>query len=140
VHWALGDRAMASFFRFPALKHSPHVIGYLAQRNIATFSTDIDSFDFRMKTPAQVIESVASKLNKSGKGIVLLHDFQHATADALPDLLDWLKAHDYKIVFAQSRDRLQSIAAYDRLTAKRLNPLPDVHSRPTAAVVRTVTE
>jgi hypothetical protein len=33
-------------------------LSYLAERNIATFSTDIDSFDFKMHKPEQVIDSV----------------------------------------------------------------------------------
>jgi hypothetical protein len=41
----------APFLRFPALKHPPEMVTYLGQRNIAIFSTDIDSFDFTMRTP-----------------------------------------------------------------------------------------
>ena len=33
------------------------------------------------------MKSVIAKLKKNGKGIVLMHDFQHATAEAVPDLL-----------------------------------------------------
>ena len=41
----------------------------------------MDSFDFKMRKPEQVIKSVLAKLKKHGKGIVLMHDFQHATAE-----------------------------------------------------------
>ena len=53
------------------------MLAYLGTRNIATFSTDIDSFDFKIRKPEQVIKSVMTKLKKHGKGIVLMHDFQH---------------------------------------------------------------
>ena len=43
----------------------------------------------------QVRESVMAKLKKHGKGIILMHDFQHATADAIPQILDDLKAGGY---------------------------------------------
>jgi hypothetical protein len=43
--------------------------------NIGIFSTDMDSFDFTMRRPEQVIKSVLAKLQKHGKGIVLMHDF-----------------------------------------------------------------
>ena len=43
-----------------------------------------------------------AKLKKHGKGIVLMHDFQHATAEAAPALLDQLKANGYKIVFMKA--------------------------------------
>jgi hypothetical protein len=47
----------------------------------------MDSFDFKMRKPEQVRQSVMEKLKKHGKGIVLVHDFQHATAEAAMDLL-----------------------------------------------------
>ena len=57
----------------------------------------MDSFDFKMRKPEQVRQSVMEKLKKHGKGIVLVHDFQHAIADAAMDLLNDLKAGGYKI-------------------------------------------
>jgi peptidoglycan-N-acetylglucosamine deacetylase len=70
----------------------PQLASYLGERNIAIFSTDIDSFDFKMRKPDQVVKSVMTKLEKHGKGIILMHDFQHATAEALPELIHQLKA------------------------------------------------
>src|SRR5262249_28284112 len=65
----------APFFRFPALRHPPEMVKYLGERNISMFSTDMDSFDFKMKKPEQVVASVMAKLKKNGKGILLMHDF-----------------------------------------------------------------
>jgi Polysaccharide deacetylase len=90
VRVALGQPE-ASFFRFPALRHSPELLAYLSARNIGIFSTDMDSFDFKMRKPEQVVDSVVSRLKKHGKGIVLMHDFQHPTSLALPELLVQLK-------------------------------------------------
>ena len=114
VRWAVGGPT-APFFRFPALRQPPELIEYLGKRNIAIFSTDIDSLDFRMSKPEQVVESVLAKLKIKGKGIVLLHDFQHATAGALPTLLDQLKANGYKIVQMKPRDEIRTLAKYDAL-------------------------
>ena len=97
VHMAV-DGPIAPFFRFPDLQQPPDLMTYLGTRNIATFSTDIDSFDFKMRKPEEVIKSVMTKLAKNGKGILLMHDFQHATAEAMPELLRQLKAGGYKIV------------------------------------------
>jgi peptidoglycan/xylan/chitin deacetylase (PgdA/CDA1 family) len=129
----------APFFRFPALRHPPEMVTYLGQRNIAIFSCDMDSFDFTMRKPEQVIKSVMSKLEKHGKGIVLMHDFQHATAEALPELLNQLKANGYKIVHMVPKAPLQTLAEYDEMVQKE-NKLPTVSSRPTSSVVRTITE
>src|SRR5262249_33932650 len=90
VHWAVGGPT-APYFRFPALRQPQELIDYLGKRNIAIFSADMDSFDFKMRKPEQVRQSVMDKLKKHGKGIVLVHDFQHATAEAAMDLLNDLK-------------------------------------------------
>jgi peptidoglycan/xylan/chitin deacetylase (PgdA/CDA1 family) len=60
------------------------------------FSCDLDSFDFKAAKPKQIIETVMTKVNKLRKGIILMHDFQKYTAEALPTLLGRLKAGGYK--------------------------------------------
>src|SRR4051812_38354914 len=54
VKWALGA-APAPFFRFPALQRPPEMVTSLGIRNIAMFSCDLDSFDFKARNPQQVI-------------------------------------------------------------------------------------
>jgi peptidoglycan/xylan/chitin deacetylase (PgdA/CDA1 family) len=138
VHWAVGGPT-APYFRFPALRQPQELIDYLGKRNIAIFSTDMDSFDFKMRKPEQVRQSVMEKLKKHGKGIVLVHDFQHATAEAAMDLLNDLKAGGYKIVFMQPKYSVTTIASYDETILKQLKgPMTD--TRPTSSVVRTISE
>jgi peptidoglycan/xylan/chitin deacetylase (PgdA/CDA1 family) len=137
VAWGLGHPA-SPFFRFPALRHPPEDVTYLGQRNIAIFSTDMDSLDFRIRKPDQVIASVLTKLKKNGKGIVLMHDFQRATADAAPELLKQLKANGYKIVFMKAKEPVQTIASYDEMITKEVVKLPTVTNRPTSEVVHTI--
>jgi peptidoglycan/xylan/chitin deacetylase (PgdA/CDA1 family) len=136
VHWALGG-ASAPFFRFPALSHAPEMVTYLGQRNVGIFSADMDSLDFKIRKPDQVIASVLGKLKKNGKGIVLMHDFQRATAEAAPELLRQLKANGYRVVFVKAKAPLQTIASYDDLIVKNVK-LPTLSDHPTASVVRTV--
>ena len=129
--------ATAPFFRFPSLKHPPELVTYLGERNVGIFSTDFDSFDFKMRKPDQVIQAVLTKLKKFGKGIVLMHDFQPHTAQAVPELLKELKANGYKIVHMKAKDQLKTIAAYDEAVIKE-QKLPTVSGRPTSSVVRTI--
>jgi peptidoglycan/xylan/chitin deacetylase (PgdA/CDA1 family) len=136
VAWGLGHPP-SPFFRFPALRHPPEMVTYLGQRNIAIFSTDMDSFDFKIRKPEQVISSVMAKLKKNGKGIVLMHDFQRATADASSELLKQLKAGGYKVVFMKAKAPVQTLAAYDEQVVQDLK-LPTVTNRPTSDVVRTI--
>src|SRR6266702_1263330 len=132
VRWALGAPE-APFFRFPALKHPPELVTYLGERGIGIFSTDMDSFDFKLRKPDQVIGSVLGKLKKFGKGMVLLHDFQRHTAEALPNLLAQLKSNGYRIVFMKPKEPVKTIAAYDELVLKD-QKLPTVSDRPTSSV------
>jgi peptidoglycan/xylan/chitin deacetylase (PgdA/CDA1 family) len=138
VHAVIGAQT-APFFRFPALRHPPEIVTYMGDRNIAIFSADFDSFDFKMHKPEQVIKSVMDKLAKHGKGIILMHDFQQATAHALPELLARLKAGGFKVVHLTARDSLQSLPQYDEML-KKDQKLPTVDQRPTSSVVRTISE
>ena len=70
----------APFFRFPFLRHSPETLKYLADRNVAVFSTDIDSFDFKGGKPDALVKRIMANLEKRGKGIILMHDIQPHTA------------------------------------------------------------
>jgi peptidoglycan/xylan/chitin deacetylase (PgdA/CDA1 family) len=138
VRWAVGGPT-APYFRFPALRQPQELVDYLGKRNIAIFSTDMDSFDFKMRKPEQVRQSIMAKLKKHGKGIVLMHDFQHATAEAAMDLLNDLKAGGYKVVFMKPKFAVTTIASYDEAVLKQLKgPVSD--GRPTSSVVRTISE
>jgi peptidoglycan/xylan/chitin deacetylase (PgdA/CDA1 family) len=128
---------VAPFFRFVSLKHPPELVTYLGERNIAIFSTDMDSFDFKARKSDQVVAAVMAKLKKHGKGIVLMHDFQTHTAEALPELLRQLKEGGYKVVHMRAKDTVKTIAQYDEELKKEAK-LPTVSQRPTASVVRTV--
>ncbi len=138
VSWALGTPP-SPFFRFPALQHPPEMVTYLGTRNIAIWSCDLDSFDFKASTPQKVIDTVMTKLDKLGKGIILMHDFQKHTAEALPELMKRLKAGGYKIVQVKAKAPVQTIAQYDDEVVKSLK-LPTVSSRPISSVVETISE
>ena len=138
VKWALGS-SPAPFFRFPALQHPPAMVTYLGTRNVGIFSCDLDSFDFKASKPQQVIDTVMKKLDKLGKGIILMHDFQKHTAEALPELLRKLKDSGYKVVQMKAKAPVQTIAQYDEEILKDAK-LPTVSSRPVSSVVQTISE
>jgi peptidoglycan/xylan/chitin deacetylase (PgdA/CDA1 family) len=138
VKWALGAPP-APFFRFPALQHPPEMVTYLGTRNIAMFSCDLDSFDFKARNPQQVIDVTMKKLDKLGKGIILLHDFHKHTAEALPALLRKLKAGGYKVVQMKAKAPMQTLPQYDEELMKDAK-LPTVSARPVSSVVQTISE
>ena len=139
VHLAAAGAPIAPFFRFPALQHPPRLLDYLAQRNIGIFSTDIDSRDFKMHKPEQVINSVMSQLEKRGKGIILMHDFQHSTAEAMPALLRELKARGYRVVHLVPKGTLATLPNYDQLVSQA-DKLSSNNTRPQSSVVQTIAQ
>ncbi len=139
VKMALGQ-APAPFFRFPQLQHNPAAMTYLGTRNVAMFSTDLDSFDFRSQNADQIVNTVMTKVDKLGKGIILMHDFQKLTGEALPTLLARLKAGGYKVVHMKAKTPFDTLPEYDAMMVRDTSRLPQVSSRPVSAVVQTVTD
>src|SRR6202165_942352 len=138
VKLALGATP-SPFFRFPELQHGPAAMAYLGSRNVAIFSCDLDSFDFRAKDATQIINTVMTKLEKSNKGIILMHDFQKHTAEALPMLLRRLKAGGYKVVQMKAKAPMQTLPEYDDALVKDMK-VPTASTRPVGSVVQTVSE
>jgi len=143
VKWALGTNP-SPFFRFPQLSQNPALVSYLGSRNLGIFSTDIDSFDFRKEnTPDKIVSNVMTKLDKLGKGIILMHDFQKRTGEALPTLLARLKAGGYKVVQIKAKTTFESLPEYDEAILKELK-LPAsgsaTNARPVSSVVQTVSQ
>lgn len=141
VKWALGTNP-SPFFRFPQLQHNPAIVSYFGTRNVAMFSTDIDSFDFRKgATPEKIIETVMTRLDKLGKGIILMHDFQKHTGEAMPALLARLKAGGYKVVQMKAKTTLETLPEYDEALMKDMKvPTASTTTRPISSVVQTVSQ
>jgi peptidoglycan/xylan/chitin deacetylase (PgdA/CDA1 family) len=140
VHMAAAGGPIAPFFRFPDLQQPPELMTYLGTRNIATFSTDIDTFDFKLHKPEDVIKSAMTKLAKNGKGIILMHDFQHGTAEAMPELLRQLKAGGYKIVHMVPKEPVTTLAKYDDMVRAQDKFSATNNTRPESSVVKTISE
>jgi peptidoglycan/xylan/chitin deacetylase (PgdA/CDA1 family) len=139
VHMAV-DGPIAPFFRFPDLQQPADLMTYLGTRNIAIFSTDLDTFDFKLRKPDDVVKSAMTKLAKNGKGIVLMHDFQHGTAEALPELLRQLKAGGYKIVHMVAKQPVTTVSKYDDMVRAQDKFSNANNTRPQSSVVKTISE
>ena len=94
---ASGGRG-APFFRYPGLNNSTALNDYLATRNAAIVSCDIGTDDWMRIGAEQIKKRTLARLEQHGKGIILFHDTEPATAKALPDILDELKKRGYRIV------------------------------------------
>lgn len=101
---------VAPFFRFPYLSDNKRVIAYLQTRSIATFLIDVDSVDYRDRTPDRVLRNVMNGLAKSGGGIILFHDIHANTARALPAVLEALMGGNYKVVHLVAKSPVAPVA------------------------------
>jgi len=112
VQGAMG-RPIAPFFRFPYLRDSKAATDYVAGRQFAAFSIDVDSKDYRTRDPSAVQRKVMADLARSRKGIILFHDIHYSTARALPGLLAELKAKGFKVVHVTPKAEATTLAEFD---------------------------
>jgi peptidoglycan/xylan/chitin deacetylase (PgdA/CDA1 family) len=131
VHMAAGV-PIAPFFRFPYLQHPPQLLTYFAKRISRRFPpTWIPSISGSKNA------RVMSKLEKRGKSIILMHDFQDSTAEGLPELIRELQAGGYKVVHMVPREPLTTPAKYDEMVAERDKPSVN-NTGPASSVVHTI--
>src|SRR5262249_11118373 len=128
---ALGDpSAVAPFFRIPGLLRQTPVEQYLADHNDMTWSVDFLADDWTHINNREVARRAINRIEARGKGILLLHDIQPATALALPEILKELKARGFKIVHVvpATPDRPKTVAEPE-LWATRRAPEPRMWPR-----------
>jgi peptidoglycan-N-acetylglucosamine deacetylase len=131
---------IAPFFRYPVLKDSKGSLAHLASRNIAIFSADLDSFDFKFRDPEGFVKSVMERLEKKGKGILLFHDVHPVTSKAVPQMLAELKARGYRVVHMKAKAEVKTLAEYDSLIEPLMKGMAAGTGRPMSSVVSTVEE
>ncbi len=127
VQHALGIPA-APFFRFPYLSDPQASQAHLRSRNTANISIDIDSYDFKTRSPTVVVRNVMQQLQSKGRGIILFHDIQPSTAGGLDQLLTEMKVKGFKVVHIVPAQAQTTVAEFDRrvkqLGGTRLASLP----------------
>ena len=97
---ALGDpNEVAPFIRIPGLARSPMIEDEAAARSLVIFSSDTVADDWhRHIKPHDIVSRAMTRLEKRGKGILLLHDIHKSTVAALPELLKELKEKGFRVV------------------------------------------
>jgi peptidoglycan/xylan/chitin deacetylase (PgdA/CDA1 family) len=93
-----GSKPSTPFFRFPGFAASPALLDRLNDRGIVVFGADIWASDWLPMTPEAELEKLMTRIDKAGRGIVLLHDTKAQTAHMLPGFLRELKRRGYRIV------------------------------------------
>lgn len=113
---------VAPFFRFPYLDAPAGELERLSARNVAVFGIDVDSTDSHgQNVPVRrIVERTLAGLEKTGKGIILLHDLKDNTAAALPDLLAALKEKGYRLVHIVPKKNFEPNAAFTAEVAEAI--------------------
>ncbi len=112
---AAAGQPIAPFFRFPFLADTKAMMGYAQTRQMGVFSIEVDSLDYKSKSAPAVHQEILNQLAAEGKGIILFHDIQPATAQALPGLLEALKAKGYKVVHLKPKSMITTLPEFDTL-------------------------
>jgi peptidoglycan/xylan/chitin deacetylase (PgdA/CDA1 family) len=142
---AVGDPAkVAPFFRFPGLHRQQAVEQYLASKQVMTWSVDFMADDWTRISSREVVRRALARLEAKGKGILLLHDIQPATALGLQSLLSELKDRGYRVVHVvpARADRAPTITTAEQWRVR--NPQvadrePSVWPRTLSHRIRTAT-
>ncbi|UPK07202.1 polysaccharide deacetylase family protein [Bradyrhizobium sp. 170] len=96
---ALADgTAPAPFLRIPGLRVNDGIEEFAASKGLQLWSADFPADDWRNVSANRVYELAMQRLERKGKGILLLHDIQPRTVAALPRILHELKVRGYRIV------------------------------------------
>ena len=96
---ALGDPdRLAPFFRFPGFGHTEAAEQHAAERGLQVWGADVPADDWRKIGSREVARRAVMRLEAKGKGILLLHDIHARTVEALPAILEELKARGFRVV------------------------------------------
>jgi sialate O-acetylesterase len=87
-------------YRFPFLDETPAIMAALEARRIAVASMDLGIDDYMPNDmrSAALVARLEERLKRSGGGIVLMHDANRPTAEALPALLKAIRDNGYRVV------------------------------------------
>jgi len=132
---AIGDRKdLAPFFRIPGLGRTATVEKELAARSLVVFSSDTVADDWHRRIkPVDIVERAMSRMEKRGKGILLLHDIHKQTVAALPDLLRRLKESGFQVVHVipgEPPGRIETVSKPEPLTTGSIIPWTDDRGDP----------
>jgi len=119
VKWALGRRLAGAVLPLPG-PAAPAGNGHLSRRP-RNRDVSLRSRLVRLQGAQRAgrHDVTMKKLDKLGKGIILMHDFHKHTAEALPDLLKKLKC-GYKVVAMKAKAPVQTSQKYDEDVIKDL--------------------
>lgn len=98
IYGTVRTQPATPFFRFPGFATSQPLLDRMSDRGLVVFGADIWASDWLPMTPEAELRLLLDRIEKVGRGIVLLHDTKAQTAHMLPALLRALKKRGFRIV------------------------------------------
>ena len=95
---------IAPFFRFPYGAKTKHLSNFLKQNDYATFFWDVDTLDWKIKNPEELLNFALSETYKMKNGIVLFHDIQPQTIAMMPFYIETLRSEGYQFVVYEPKE------------------------------------
>ncbi|WP_426323207.1 polysaccharide deacetylase family protein [Pseudoduganella sp. R-43] len=93
-------------YRFPYLEETPPILAALKDRGVTVASVDLGIDDWApndMRVDSMVAR-LLDRLKQAGGGIILMHDANGPTGDALPAMLKAIRDNGYKVVSLRWED------------------------------------
>jgi peptidoglycan/xylan/chitin deacetylase (PgdA/CDA1 family)/uncharacterized caspase-like protein len=88
--------AEAALFRFPYGARNEGALATVEALKLRSMMWSVDSMDWADPVPKSIAERVLSDTRKAQRGVILFHDIQGRTVQALPLVLDQLVADGYR--------------------------------------------
>ena len=87
-------------YRFPFLEETAPILEALKERKVTVASVDLGIDDYHPNDMRSTVLAgrLVERLRQAGGGMVLMHDANGATAEALPALLKAIQDNGYKVV------------------------------------------
>ncbi len=95
-------RQPSLLYRFPYGARNEAVLSTVETLKLRSMMWSVDSLDWADPVPKSIAERVLAEVDKAQRGVILFHDIQGRTVQALPVVLDQLVADGYR--FATWRD------------------------------------
>ncbi len=107
-------RPQSTLFRFPYGARNEDKLSTVEALKLRSMLWTVDSMDWADPVPKSIADRVLAEVDKAKRGVILFHDIQGRTVQALPTVLDQLVADGYR--FATWRDGKFVVSASKRAT------------------------
>jgi peptidoglycan/xylan/chitin deacetylase (PgdA/CDA1 family) len=109
------------WFRTPFGVRCERVENLLAERHLTHFHWDLDPQEWKHNNTQKALDYVEKQVGKmTGRNVLLMHDIKTATAESLPQILDWIDEENARRAESHQR-RIRIIPSY-QIAIEKLPP------------------